>query len=86
MLKNPTPRQIALLSSTWILGGSGLVFLVFFLVNGAFNSLLNYALLALGVFMVSYFVILSYLKKYILGSTWIAKSANEPKLSRCEEK
>ena len=65
MLKNPTPRQIALLSSAWILAGVLVVFAVFRWLGTSLPPILDLGILAIGTFLVAYYVILSYLKKYI---------------------
>lgn len=65
-MKNPTPQQIAILSSSWILLGVLGVFLAYEL--GVFLGLpkgIGYLFLAIGAFAVAYFVILLYLKRYI---------------------
>lgn len=86
-MKNPTPQQIAILSSSWILLGVLGVFIAYEL--GVFLGLpkgLGYLFLAIGAFAVAYFVILLYLKRYIYRKIkLIYKTIHKEKLNPGEK-
>jgi len=65
MVKNPTPRRIALLTSAWMLSAFSLTILAFWLLGLSDHQLLNYFLLALVVFGIGYYAMVYYLKRYI---------------------
>ncbi len=65
MLKNPTPRQIALLTALLTTIGLFLITLLFFSSLDALSGALRYALWGIAAFGVSYYVTIYYLKKYI---------------------
>lgn len=65
-LKNPTPKQIAFLSASYILLGGFGVFLAYELgVYLGLPQLVGYVILVVGCFAAAYYIILLYLKKYI---------------------
>jgi len=65
-LKNPTPKQIAFVSASYILLGAFGVFLVYELgLSLGMSRLIGYFVLGLGFFGAAYYIILLYLKKYI---------------------
>ena len=82
MLKNPTPRLIALYTATFIsLITIGLVSIILFFIPFLDNRFLLLSLLIL-VFFISYFVITYYLKKYIYRKIkLIYKSIHKQKTS-----
>ncbi len=86
MLKNPTPRQIALLSSSWIIGGAILSFLLFFFLESRIENPFVYGMFFIATFAITYFTILYYLKKYIYRKVkLIYKTIHQEKL-KPEEK
>lgn len=65
-MKNPTPKQIAFVSASYILLGAFGVFLAYELgLYLGMSKLIGYLVLGVGFFGAAYYIILLYLKKYI---------------------
>ena len=84
--KNPTPRQIAVFSALIITTVVGLIFLLIS-VSGLLDRSVLYSVLLVGlVFVVSYFVIIYYLRRYIYRKIkLIYKTIHQQKLTSREK-
>ena len=82
MLKNPTPQQIATLSSIWVMSSLALVVAIFWLLGWFSMNVIGLIALVITSWAVSYFIITYYLKKYIYRKIkLIYKSIHRHKLA-----
>jgi len=86
MLKNPTPQQISFLSTAFIMLGVTALFALILLPEWGLSDGLRYALLFATVSIVTYFVIITYLKRYIYRKIkLIYKTIHQEKLAPGEK-
>lgn len=64
-MKNPTPRQIALVTSAWIVGGFLITLLLLWGMGLVYPISYNYLIITLVLFLVAYYAMVYYLKRYI---------------------
>jgi two-component system phosphate regulon sensor histidine kinase PhoR len=86
MVKNPTPRQIAFLSSMFITSFVFILALLFLWAIDSISTLTIFPLYILLVFILTYFTIIYYLKKYIYRKIKVIyKSIHKHKVSSPEK-
>lgn len=86
MLKNPTPKQIAFITSLYIAGIALLGYLCFYLIDWGSYPILFGLIWTLFLFGGAYFIIIFYLKKYIYRKIkLIYKTIHKHKLSANEK-